>query len=123
VQLNVGGVVGKSAEEDIMTAGTLMALAQIGVARCSECGRLWKECNEALEEYLFVLAARDAARKRQDHDLVEAFEGIENDSLEKCVNARLSIFAHEARHILEPAGKDYQANSPERILATELLAQ
>jgi hypothetical protein len=92
-------------------------------AGCGECGRLWKECNEALEEYLSILAARDAARKRHDHDLVEAFEGIENDSLEKCENGRLAIFGHEAGHILDPAGKDCQANSPEGILATELLAQ
>jgi hypothetical protein len=106
-----------------MTAETGMSLAQTGIARCGECGRLWKECNEALEEYLSILAERDAARKRQDHDLVEAFEGIENDSVEKCENARLAIFAHEARHILESAVKDYQANSPEGILATELLAQ
>jgi hypothetical protein len=76
-----------------------------------------------LEEYLSILAARDAARKRDDYDLVEAFEDIENDSLEKCENARLAIFAHEAGHILEPAGKDCQANSPDGILATELLAQ
>jgi hypothetical protein len=106
-----------------MTAGMGMSLAQTGIARCGECGRLWKECNEALEEYLSILAARDAARKRQDHDLVEAFEGIENDSLEKCENARLAIFAHEAGHLLEPAGKECQANSPEAILATELLTQ
>jgi len=106
-----------------MTAGTMMALAQIGVARCTECGRLWKECNTALEEYLHVLAERDAARKRQDHDLVEAFEDIENDCLEKCTNARLAIFGHEAGHLLEPAGKECQADSPEGILATELLAQ
>jgi hypothetical protein len=106
-----------------MTAGTLMSLAQAGVARCGECSRLWKECNEALDEYLQVLAERDAARKRQDYDLVEAFEDIENDCLEKCTNARLAIFAHEAGHILEPAGKECPANSPEGILATELLAQ
>jgi hypothetical protein len=111
VQLNVGGVVGKSAEEDVMTTG------------CGECGRLWKECNEALGEYLSILAERDAARKRQDHDLVEAFEGIENDSLEKCENTRLAIFGHEAGHLLEPAGKECQANAPEGVLATELLAQ
>jgi len=92
-------------------------------AGCGECGRLWKECNEALEEYLSILAERDAARKRQDHDVVEAFEGIETDSLEKCETARLAIFAHQARHILGPAEKDCQASPPEGILATELLAQ
>ena len=111
MQLTVGRVVGKSAEEDVMTTG------------CGECGRLWKECNEALGEYLSILAERDAARKRKDHDLVEAFEGIENDSLEKCENTRLAIFGHEARHIMEPAGKECQANAPEGVLATELLAR
>jgi hypothetical protein len=98
-----------------MTGRTMIALAQSAVERCYECDRLWKECNEALEEYLNVLAERNAARKREDHDLVEAFEGIENDSLEKCQNARQAILDHETTHTLEEAG--------EEILATELLTQ
>jgi hypothetical protein len=106
-----------------MTSGTMIALAQAGGGRCGECGRLWKECNDALDEYLSILAERAAARKRQDHDLVEAFEGIESDWLEKCENSRLAIFAHESGHILEPAGKRRQSSSPEEILATELLPQ
>ena len=92
-------------------------------AGCGECGRLWEECNVALDEYLSILAERGAARKRRDHDLVEAFEDIENDSLEKCENTRLAIFSHEAEHLLASVGKDCQVNSPEGILATELLAQ
>jgi predicted metal-binding protein len=107
-----------------MGGGTKMASAQTAVASCGgECDRLWKECNEALEEYLNVLAERNAARKRLDHDLVEAFEDIENDSLEKCQNARKAIFEHENPHILDQVGKDCQADSPEEVLATELLAQ
>jgi hypothetical protein len=75
--------------------------AQAAVARCSQCDGLWKECNDALEEYLKILAERDAARKREDHDLVEAFEPIENESLEKCQATRQAIVAHEVTHILQ----------------------
>ena len=95
--------------------GTMIALAPSAVERCWECDRLWKDCNEALEEYLNVLAERNAARKRKDLDLVEAFEGIENDSLAKCQNARQAILDHETTHNLEGAGKE--------ILATELLTK
>jgi hypothetical protein len=96
-----------------------MGCAQIAVEthRCSECDGLWKDCCDALEEYLKIIAQRNAARKRQDDDLVEAFEGIENDSLEKCKNAQRAIFDHKAAHDLERAGKDC------KVLAAELLAQ
>jgi hypothetical protein len=102
--------------------GTSMGCAQTAVARCSECDRLWKDCCDALEEYLKIIAERNAARKREDHDLVEAFAGIESDSLEKCKNAQRAIFDHKAKHNLDLAGTDCKANSPDGVLATELLA-
>jgi hypothetical protein len=74
---------------------------QTAVARCCECDALWKERRDALEEYLKILAERNAGRKRQDHDLVEAFEAIENESLEKCQNAQQAIIDHAVTHIFE----------------------
>jgi hypothetical protein len=79
----------------------MMGYAQTAAARCSTCDYLRKECSAALGEYLRVLAERNAARKRRDHDLVEAFEEIENESSEKCQNARQAISDHEDAHILE----------------------
>ncbi len=93
--------------------------AQRAVASCNECDAVWKECNDALEEYLRIIAERNAARERQDHDLVEAFEPIENESLERCQNARQAIFNHEVTHIMNKTGK----NLPEGVLATELLSR
>ena len=75
-----------------------MGNAQAAGARCRQCDHFWKESNDALEEYLSVLAQREAGRKRQDQDLVEAFEAIENDSREKCQNAWQAIVDHEATH-------------------------
>ena len=70
-------------------------------AKCSECEDLRKECSVALGEYIRILAERNAARKRRDHDLVEAFEDIENDALENCQNARQAISDHERAHGLQ----------------------
>ena len=75
-----------------------MGNPQTVVARCSQCDRLWQESNDALEAYLSALAEREAGRKRQDRDLVEALEAIQNDSLEKCQKARRAIGDHEATH-------------------------
>src|SRR5258708_3743910 len=72
---------------------------------CDECDVLWKESSDALDEYLRIIAERTAARKRQDHDVVEAFEPIENESLERCQNARQAIFNHEVTHIIENVGQ------------------
>jgi hypothetical protein len=93
-----------------------MGCAQTAVATCSECDGLWKECNDALEEYLKTLVGRNAARERRDYDLVEAYEAIETESLERCQKARQAIAAHEAAHILNEVRK----NLPKGILATEL---
>ena len=68
-------------------------------AKCSECDDLRKDCSVALGEYIRILAERNAARKRRDHDLVEAFEDIENEALEKCQNARRAISDHECTHV------------------------
>ena len=95
----------------------MTASAQSAVARCNECDSLWKESSDALQEYLRIITERNAARERQDHDLVEAFEPIENESLERCQNARQAIFSHEVTHIMTKTGK----NLPEGVLATELL--
>jgi predicted metal-binding protein len=70
------------------------------MTQCPECNDLWKECDDALVEYLRILAERDAARKRQDHDLVEAFEEMESESLEKCYNAQQAIFDHAVSSVL-----------------------
>ncbi len=69
--------------------------------RCQECDNLWKESFDALGEHLRILAERDAARKRKDHDLVEAFEEIEKESVERCESARDAISNHEVTHLLE----------------------
>ena len=74
---------------------------ETAAARCTECDGLRKECFDALAELLRILAERDAARKRQDHDLVEAFEEIENESLERCENACQAVYNHEVTHIFE----------------------
>jgi hypothetical protein len=95
-----------------------MGYAQAAAARCSECDGLRKECSAALGEYIRILAERGAARKRRDHDLVEAFEEIETESLEKCRNAQQAILDHEVTHIL-----DCNANSAEGIETTELLSR
>ena len=87
-------------------------------AKCSECEDLRKECSVALGEYIRILAERNAARKRRDHDLVEAFEDIESESLQRCHNAQQAIFDHELTHIL-----DCNANSAEAIETTALLSQ
>jgi thymidylate kinase len=96
----------------------MMGYAQTPSAGCSECQDLRKECSAALGEYLRILAERNAARKRRDHDLVEAFEEIENESQERCRNAQQAILDHESMHIL-----DYNANSAEGIETTELLSR
>ena len=84
----------------------MIGYAQTAAARCSQCDGLRKECSAALGEYIRILAERNAARKRRDHDLVEAFEDIESESLERCHNAQQAIFDHELTHIL-----DWNANS------------
>ena len=61
----------------------MMGYAQTAAARCSQCDGLRKECSAALGEYIRILAERNAARKRRDHDLVEAFEDIESESLQR----------------------------------------
>ena len=73
---------------------------------CDECEVLWKESSDAVDEYLRIIAERSAARERQDHDVVEAFEAIENESLERCQNARQAIFNHEVTHIIENVGQN-----------------
>ena len=95
----------------------MTASAQRDVAECNKCDNLWKESNDAIQEYLRIIAERNAARQRQDHDLVEAFEPIESESLARCQNARQAIFDHEVTHIMTKTGK----NLPEVVLATELL--
>ena len=92
----------------------MIGYAQTAVARCSTCDGLRKECSAVLGEYIRILAERNAARKRRDYDLVEAFEEIENESLEKCHNAQQAIFDHELTHILDSA---------EGIETRELLAR
>ncbi len=84
-----------------------MGSAQTAAPRCSECDGLRKECSAALGEYIRILAERGAARKRRDHDLVEAFEEIEAESLEKCRKAQQAIFDHEVMHTLEKVAEDY----------------
>ena len=79
----------------------MMGYAQTAAARCSQCDGLRKECSAALGEYIRILAERNAARKRRDHDLVEAFEDIESESLQRCHNAQQAIFDHELTHILD----------------------
>jgi hypothetical protein len=69
--------------------------AQSAAARCDECDNLWDENSDALDEYLRIIAERNAARKPQDDDLVEAFERIEKESFERCQNAQQAIFNHE----------------------------
>lgn len=83
----------------------MIGYAQPVAAKCSECDGLRKECSVALGEYIRILAERSAARKRRDHDLVEAFEEIETESLEKCHNAQQAILDHEVTHILENVGE------------------
>ena len=77
--------------------------------KCSTCDSLREECSAALGEYVRILAERNAARKRRDHDLVEAFEDIESESLQKCHNTQQAIFDHELTHIL-----GFNANSATR---------
>ena len=79
----------------------MIGCAPAAAARCTECEDLRKECSVALGEYIRILAERNAARKRRDHDLVEAFEDIENEALEKCQNARQAISDHETTHEME----------------------
>jgi hypothetical protein len=93
-----------------------MGYAQTATARCSECDGLRKECSAALGEYIRILAERNAARKRRDHDLVEAFEEIETESLERCHKAQQAIVDHEATHLVH-----CNTNSAEEIKETELL--
>ena len=100
----------------------MIGYAQTAAARCSECDCLRKECSAALSEYIRILAERTAARKRRDQDLVEAFEEIETESLEKCRNAQQAILDHEVAHVLEKVGEDYKANSAAGIAAAELLS-
>jgi hypothetical protein len=100
----------------------MMGYAQTAVARCSECDGLRKACSAALGEYIRILAERSAARKRRDHDLVEAFEEIETESLAKCQNAQQAIFDHEVTHVLEKVGETCKVNAAEVIEATELLS-
>src|SRR6266699_3916871 len=101
-------------------AGTTLGYAQTAPARCSKCHGLRKECSAALGEYLRILAKHNAARKRHDHDLVEVFEDIENEYLEKCHYTRQAIFDHEGTHILEKAGEHCKMNSAQGIEATAL---
>jgi hypothetical protein len=82
----------------------MMEYAQTAAARCSECDGLREKWSAALGEYLRILAERNAARKRHDYDLVEAFEDIENESLEKCHNAQQAIVDHEGSHNLHKVG-------------------
>jgi hypothetical protein len=96
----------------------MMGYAQTSATRCSKCDSLRKECSAALGEYIRILAERGAARKRRDHDLVEAFEEIETESLQKCHNAQQAISDHEFTHILR-----CDANSAERIEETKLLSR
>ena len=91
--------------------------APTGVIKCEACAVLWKECSDALQEYLRIIAERSAARDREDYDVVEAFEAIESESLERCQNARQAIFNHEVTHIIENVGQ----NSSKK-LATEMLS-
>src|SRR5579859_3988719 len=97
---------------------TTMGCEPAAAARCSKCQDLQRECSAALREHLGILAGRDAARKRRDQDLVEAFEDIENESLEKWNNARQAIVDHEVTHILER-----KAHSVEGIESLALLSQ
>ena len=103
-------------------AGTMMGYAETAATRCRKCDGLRRECSAVLGEYLRILAERNAARKRRDYDLVEAFEDIESDYLEKCHNARQAIFDHEGTHILEKAGEHRNVNSAQAIGATALLS-
>jgi hypothetical protein len=98
-----------------LAASGAPAEEKTGVAGCSECDRLWKESYGDLEEYLRILTERNAARKRQDHDLVEAFEPIESESLAKCQNAQRAILDHAVTHLLEKIS--------EGVESTELLPQ
>ena len=82
---------------------------------CSECESLRRECSAALAEYIRIFAERNAARKRRDHDLVEAFEEIESESVEKCHRTQRAIVDHEATHVV------CNATSAEAIEVTELL--
>jgi hypothetical protein len=102
-------------------AGTAMAPARTAAPVCSDCDSLWTECFEALGEYLRILAERDAARKRQDYDTVEAFEEIENESLKRCANARQAISSHEVAHLWEKVREDCGANATDGMKTTELL--
>lgn len=101
--------------------GTKVSDEQTAAVRCSECDGLWRERSDALEEYLRILGERDAARTRRDHDLVEAFEEIENESLERCQNAQQAICDHEIAHLLENVGKDCTANPAGEADAKKLL--
>jgi hypothetical protein len=96
----------------------MIGYAQTAAARCSQCNGLRKECSAALGEYIRILAERNAARKRRDHDLVEAFEDIESESLQRCHNAQQAISDHELTHIL-----DCNSNSAEAIETTALLSR
>jgi hypothetical protein len=98
-----------------------MVYARVAAPSCSKCESLWKECFDALSEFLRILAERDAARARQDHDLVEAFEEIQNESLERCESARQAVSNHEVTHFWESARDDYGAQATHRIAAPELL--
>jgi hypothetical protein len=89
---------------------------QTPTGRCSQCDSLRRECSVTLGEYLRILAERNAARKRRDHDLVEAFEDIENEAIEKCQKTRQAIFDHEAAHILE------RVHSADEMEPAELLS-
>lgn len=102
-------------------AGTAMASARTAASRCTDCDSLWIECFEALGEYLRILAERDAARKRQDFDTVEAFEEIESESLKRCANARQAMSSHEVAHLWENVRDDCGADAKEGMAATELL--
>jgi hypothetical protein len=104
------------------SGGTMMSYAQTAAARCRECDGLWRERSDALEEYLRILAERDAARKRRDHELVEAFEAIENESMERCYKAQQAVFNHEITHLSHKVGEDCRANSAEEMEATEFLS-
>jgi hypothetical protein len=92
-------------------------LTRAADARCSECDGLRKKCSDALAELLRILAERDAARKRQDHDLVEAFEEIETESLERCEKASQAVYNHEVTHIFEDVRGDCDTHPTDGIEA------
>ena len=104
----------------------MMGRAPAAADRCTECEHLRKECSVALGEYIRILAERNAARKRRDHDLVEAFEDLENEALEKCQNARQAISDHESTHGMERVLNDRalmaHASQTETIVALPMPA-